>query len=79
MSDEVKSSDEIELEAIEKAIARMLTNGGVAEYQIKSRKMRYHSLNELYQQRDRLRIRIARRKNRDSIGSKNVGVSFCDF
>ena len=52
MSDEVKSSDEIELEAIEKAIAKMLTNGGVAEYQIKSRKMRYQSLDELYRQRD---------------------------
>ena len=52
MSDEVKSSDELELEAIEKAIAKMLTNGGVAEYQIQSRKMRYHSLDELYRQRD---------------------------
>ncbi len=52
MSDQVKTADEIELEAIEKAIAKMLTNGGVAEYQIKSRKMRYHSLDELYQQRD---------------------------
>ena len=46
MADEVKNSDEIELEAIEKAIAKMLTNGGVAEYQIKSRKIRYHSLKE---------------------------------
>ncbi len=27
MSDEVKTSDEIELEDIEKAIAKMLTNG----------------------------------------------------
>ncbi len=79
MSDEVKSSDELELEAIEKAIAKMLSNGGVAEYQIKSRKMRYHSLDELYRQRDRLRIRIARRKNRAGIGGQNIGVSFCDF
>ena len=78
MSDEVKSSDEIELEAIEKAIAKMLTNGGVAEYQIKSRKMRYHSLDELYRQRDRLRIRIARRKNRAGIGGQNIGISFFD-
>ena len=60
-------------------IAKMLTNGGVAEYQIKSRKMRYHSLDELYRQRDRLRIRIARRNNRSGIGGRNVGVSFCDF
>ncbi len=79
MSDEVKSSDEIELEAIEKAIAKILTNGGVAEYQIKSRKMRYHSLDELYRQRDHLRIRIARRKNRSGIGGRNLGVSFGDF
>ena len=79
MSEEVKTSDEIELEAIEKAIAKILTNGGVAEYQIKSRKIRYHSLDELYRQRDRLRIRIARRKNRASIGGQNIGVSFCDF
>ena len=78
MSDEVKSSDEIELEAIENAIAKMLTNGGVAEYQIKSRKIRYHSLDELYKQRDRLRIRIARRKNRGTIGGQNIGVSFFD-
>ncbi|MEM9271512.1 MAG: hypothetical protein AAGA80_00925 [Cyanobacteria bacterium P01_F01_bin.143] len=78
MSDEVKSSDELELEAIEKAIAKMLTNGGVAEYQIKSRKIRYHSLDELYRQRDRLRIRIARRK-RAGVGGKNLGISFCDF
>ena len=79
MADEFKTADEIELEAIEKAIATMLTNGGVAEYQIKSRKMRYHSLDELYRQRDHLRIRIGRRKNRGSIGGNNVGVSFCDF
>ncbi|MDJ0900259.1 MAG: hypothetical protein QNJ55_15755 [Xenococcus sp. MO_188.B8] len=78
MSDEVKSSDEIELEAIEKAIAKMLTNGGVAEYQIKSRKMRYHSLDELYRQRDRLRLRIARRK-RGGVGGQNIGISFCEF
>ena len=57
----------------------MLANGGVAEYQIKSRKMRYQSLDELYKQRDRLRIRIARRKNRSGIGGQNIGVSFCDF
>ena len=78
MSDEVKSSDELELEAIERAIAKMLTNGGVAEYQIKSRKMRYHSLDELYRQRDRLKIRIARRK-RGGVGDQNLGISFCDF
>ena len=78
MADETKTSDEIELEAIEKAIAKMLTNGGVAEYQIKSRKMRYHSLDELYRQRDRLRIRIARKK-RGGVGGKNLGISFCDF
>lgn len=57
---------------------KMLTNGGVAEYQIKSRKMRYHSLDELYQQRDRLRIPIARRKNRSSVTGQNIGVSFFD-
>ena len=78
---------EIELEAIEKVIAKMLTNGGVAKYQIKSRKMCYQSLDELYRQRDleeirfagRLRIRIARRKNRGSIGGQNIGVSFYDY
>ncbi len=78
MSDEVKTSDEIELEAIENAIAKMLTNGGVAKYQIKSRKMRYHSLDELYRQRDRLRSGMVRRKNRGSIGGNNIGISFCD-
>ena len=78
MVDETKSSDELELEAIEKAIAKMLTNGGVAEYQIKSRKMKYQSLDELYRQRDRLRIRIARRK-RGGVGGQNIGISFGDF
>ena len=39
----------------------MLTNGGVAEYQIKSRKMRYLSLDELYRQRDLFEIRFAGR------------------
>ena len=57
----------------------MLTNGGIAEYQIKSRKMRYHSLDELYRQRDRLRIRIARRKNQSGIGGQNIGVSFYEL
>ena len=60
------------------AIAKMLTNGGVAEYQIKSRKMRYHSLDELYQQCDHLRIRIARRK-RDGVGGQNIGISFYNY
>ena len=78
MADGEKTTDELELEAIEKAIAKMLSNGGVAEYQIKSRKMRYHSLDELYRQRDRLRIRVARRK-RGGIGGKNVGISFGDY
>ncbi|MEM9273810.1 MAG: hypothetical protein AAGA80_12705 [Cyanobacteria bacterium P01_F01_bin.143] len=75
MSDDVKTADELELEAIENAIAKMLTNGGVAEYQIKSRKMRYHSLDELYRQRDRLRVRVARRKH-GGVGGKNIGISF---
>ncbi len=57
----------------------MLTNGGIAEYQIKSRKMRYHSLDELYRQRDRLRIRIARRKNQSGIDGQNIGVSFYEL
>jgi len=78
MVDETKSTDELELEAIERAISKMLSNGGVAEYQIKSRKMRYHSLDELYRQRDHLRIRVARRK-RSGVGGKNVGISFCDY
>ena len=78
MADGEKTTDELELEAIERAIAKMLTNGGVAEYQIKSRKMRYHSLDELYRQRDRLRIRVARRK-RGGVGGQNIGISFCDF
>ena len=71
MADGEKTTDELELEAIEKAIAKMLTNGGVAEYQIKSRKMRYHSLDELYKQRDRLRIRIARRNSSYTCGNRD--------
>ena len=72
-------SQTVSYEEVDKAISKMLTDGGIAEYQIKSRKMRYHSLDELYRQRDRLRIRIARRKKRGGFGGRNVGVSFCDF
>jgi hypothetical protein len=72
---ETRSSDEIELETITSAIAR-LVSGAVSEYRIGDRMMRYQDLNQLTQRQQYLRNRIAKAKNPGSIGGRNVGIRF---
>ena len=74
---DVRDADEIELEAITKAIAQVVS-GGIVEYQIKGRKVTYQDLNTLTDRQAYLRNRIAKRKNKSAIGGRNVGISFCD-
>lgn len=71
---EVRSADEIELEAVTQAIAKH--SNGIKEYWIGDRKMEYRDLNELYQRQRELRQRIAIASGRIKPGGKNVGVSF---
>lgn len=70
-----RNSDEIELDKVREAIANALS-GGVAEYYIGERRIRYHSLDELYKRERYLVQRVAKRKNKGSIGGRNVGVRF---
>ncbi|WP_319419477.1 hypothetical protein [Pleurocapsa sp. FMAR1] len=72
---EARFSDEIELELLTKAIAE-LSSKNVAEYYIGTRKVRYNDLASLYERQKYLRNRIAKLKNKSSIGGRNVGVSF---
>lgn len=71
-----RSGDEIELEKVRNAISSGLSDG-VAEYEIGERKVKYHSLDELYRRERYLLHRIAKRKNKSTIGGRNVGVRFC--
>ena len=72
---ETRTDDEIELEQITVAIAR-LASGAVAEYRIGDRMMRYQDLAALTQRQQYLRNRIAKAKNPKNIGGRNVGVRF---
>lgn len=72
-----RSADEIELELITTAIAK-LVSGAVAEYRIGDRMMRYQDLSELTNRQQYLRNRVAAAKNRGSIGGKNIGIRFSD-
>ncbi len=74
---DARDADEIELEAITKAIAE-LSSKNVAEYYIGTRRVRYNNLTELYERQKYLRNRIAKRKNKSTIGGRNVGIRFCD-
>lgn len=76
LAGDLRSKDEIELEKLAQAIASMLENGGVAEYYIGERRVRYSSLEELYKERDRLRRRVAMAKNKAMIGGRNVKGSY---
>ncbi|MEY2831658.1 MAG: hypothetical protein RLZZ574_916, partial [Cyanobacteriota bacterium] len=69
---ETRSPDEIELEAITKAIAAVV-QGGTAEYRIGDRMVRYQDLAQLTERQRYLRNRIAKVKNPGSIGGRNVG------
>lgn len=70
-----RNVDEIELEKVRDAIASGLSDG-VAEYEIGERKVKYHSLDELYKRERYLLHRIAKRKDKSTIGGRNVGVRF---
>ncbi|MEO0015067.1 MAG: hypothetical protein RLZZ535_3456, partial [Cyanobacteriota bacterium] len=72
---ETRTPDEIELEQITIAIAK-LASGAVSEYRIGDRMVRYQDLSALTQRQQYLRNRIAKAKNPKSIGGRNVGVRF---
>jgi hypothetical protein len=74
---ETRSSDEIELEQITMAIAR-LASGALAEYRIGDRMMRYQDLEQLTKRQRELRNRIAMTKKSGNIGGRNVGIRFED-
>lgn len=74
---ETRSPDEIELEQITMAIAK-LVSGAVAEYRIGDRMMRYQDLEQLTKRQRELRNRIAMSKNPRNIGGRNVGIRFDD-
>ena len=72
---ETRTPDEIELEQITQAIAK-LVSGAVAEYRIGDRMMRYQDLDALTRRQEYLRRRIAIANGKVSPGGRNVGVSF---
>jgi hypothetical protein len=72
---DTRSPDEIELEQITTAIAK-LASGAVAEYRIADRMMRYQDLSELTNRQQYLRNRVAKIKNPGGIGGRNVGIRF---
>ena len=72
---ETRSPDEIELETISTAIAK-LVSGAVAEYRIGDRMMRYQDLEQLTKRQDYLRKRVAIAHGKLKPGGRNVGVRF---
>ncbi|MEM8828778.1 MAG: hypothetical protein AAGE96_05405 [Cyanobacteria bacterium P01_G01_bin.19] len=74
---ETRSPDEIELEAITQAIAK-LASGGVAEYYIGDRRVRYQDLDQLTKRQEYLRRRIAIASGKMKPGGRNIGARFCN-
>ncbi len=74
---DTRDPDEIELEEITKAIAK-LVSGAVAEYYIGTRRVRYVDLDSLTRRQTYLRNRLAKKKNPSFIGGRNVGIRFCN-
>lgn len=72
---DTRDEDEKELEDITKAIAQVASKG-VAEYEIKGRKVTYQDLNALTNRQIYLRNRIAKKKNKNLIGGRNVPFEF---
>ena len=70
---DTRSDDEKELEELNKALSK-----GITEYRIGDRMMRYHSLEELSKRQKHLRNRIAIAQGRIKPGGRNLGVGFCD-
>lgn len=72
---DVRSADEKELALITEAIAK-LVSGAVSEYRVGDRMMRYQDLEQLTRRQRELKNRIAKAKNPNSIGGRNVGIRF---
>ena len=72
---ETRTPDEIELEQITQAIAK-LASGAVAEYEIGDRRMRYTDLDKLTRRQEYLRQRIAIANGSIRPGGRNVGTSY---
>lgn len=73
---ETRSADEIELEQVTIAIAKLVT-GAVAEYRIGDRMMRYQDLGILTLRQQHLRNRVAKAKYpRSLVGGRNVAIRF---
>ena len=72
---ETRSADEIELELITKAIAK-LASGAVVEYRIGDRMMRYQDINQLTNRLKYLRTRIAIANGKLKPGGQNIGIRF---
>lgn len=70
-----RTDDEKELEEVTRAIAEVIS-GGVAEYYIGTRRVRYQDLQLLTDRQRELRQRIAIASGRIKPGGRNVGVSF---
>ena len=69
-----KIQTELELEAINTAILKVLKDG-IADYQIYNRKVTYHDLDTLKKIQSSLRLRLAREKGKVK-GVRKVGVRF---
>ena len=67
-----------ELEEITRAIAT-LSRGGIAEYQIKGRRVTYHDLNTLVKRQEYLRRRLAIRAGKIKPGGTNQRIRFGNF
>ena len=72
---ETRSADEIELELITTAIAK-IASGAVAEYRVGDRMMRYQDLDQLTRRQEYLTRRIAIANGRVKPGGRNAGVSY---
>ena len=73
---ETRSVDEIELEQVNQAIAKL--SNGIKEYWIGDRKLEYRDLDELYKRQQYLRTRVAIASGKLKPGGRNIGVSFCE-
>ena len=72
---ETRSADEIELELLVNAIAK-LASGAVSEYRIGDRMMRYQDIDQLSRRLEYLRKRVAVANRKLKPGGRNIGVRF---
>lgn len=72
-----RSREEIELEMVRSAIFKV-AEGGVAEYEIGERRVRYSNLDELQARERYLVNRIAKLKDRSIIGGRSIPIRFCN-